>query len=57
MIAMQTVIVGSNDCDDNNSKRNPSINETLDGIDNNCNELVDETFYSTDADGDDLLGL
>ena len=43
------------DCDDNNSLRNPSINETLDGVDNNCNQLIDETFYSTDADGDDLL--
>ena len=43
------------DCDDDDPLRNPSIIESLDGIDNNCNNLIDESFYSTDADNDSLL--
>lgn len=31
------------DCDDNDTNRNPRVNEIcLDGIDNNCNDLIDE---------------
>ena len=43
------------DCDDEDPLRNPSIIESLDGIDNNCNNLIDEAFFSTDADNDSLL--
>ncbi|MDG1480759.1 MAG: putative metal-binding motif-containing protein, partial [Myxococcota bacterium] len=44
------------DCDDENSVVNPSASEICDGVDNNCDGVVDEevttTFYAdTDADG------
>jgi hypothetical protein len=29
--------------------------EQLDGVDNNCNQLIDEAFFSTDSDADGLL--
>lgn len=32
------------DCDDSNVNANPSLSETLDGVDNNCNTYVDEGF-------------
>ena len=43
------------DCDDNNGSVNPSVVETCDGIDNNCNGDIDEgvsEVYYPDADGD-----
>jgi len=43
------------DCDDEDPLRNPSIVESLDGIDNNCNNLIDELFFSSDSDNDSLL--
>jgi subtilisin-like proprotein convertase family protein len=48
-------VVGG-DCDDNNADTNPGADEWLNGIDDNCNGLVDElvvgtTFYQ-DSDGD-----
>ena len=43
------------DCNDNNSSVNPNAQEICDGVDNNCDEQIDEglktTFYE-DADGD-----
>jgi subtilisin-like proprotein convertase family protein len=45
------------DCDDTNASLNPSIAESLDGIDNNCNEQIDEDFIGTDADLDGLLDM
>jgi hypothetical protein len=44
------------DCDDNDALINPAADETCDGIDNNCDEQVDEgvttTFYAdSDEDG------
>ena len=44
------------DCDDNNADINPNIAETCDGIDNNCNDLVDDGLpvfqFFLDSDGD-----
>lgn len=48
------------DCDDSNPDINPSVQESCDGIDNNCNNLVDDAdgnlrnpnIYYVDADGD-----
>ena len=45
------------DCDDTNASLNPSIAEVLDGLDNNCNEEIDEDFIGTDADLDGLLDM
>lgn len=49
------VTVGG-DCNDNNSQINPSATEICDGIDNDCDGVVDDglTFvtYFADADGD-----
>ena len=45
------------DCDDTNSGINPAAIEVYDGIDNNCNNLVDEGFtpvnwyFDNDSDG------
>ena len=43
------------DCDDNNALIYPSADEICDGIDNNCNDIIDEdvmTTYYQDLDGD-----
>lgn len=46
----------SRDCDDTNPNVNPSAPERCDGLDNNCNNSVDEGLptvtYYRDADGD-----
>ncbi|MEZ5043818.1 MAG: M12 family metallo-peptidase [Saprospiraceae bacterium] len=44
------------DCDDNNSHLNPGVREVCDGIDNNCDGVIDDgfdrQFYYEDLDGD-----
>ncbi|MBI4411530.1 MAG: FG-GAP repeat protein, partial [Deltaproteobacteria bacterium] len=40
------------DCDDADSALNPGATETEDGIDNDCDEIVDNHLSSTDDDGD-----
>ncbi|MFT6017305.1 MAG: hypothetical protein ACI9CQ_000078 [Saprospiraceae bacterium] len=49
-------VSNSTDCDDTNNMLNPSITETCDGIDNNCDGQTDEGFtqvtYYQDLDGD-----
>ena len=45
------------DCDDNNSAINPDVVESLDGIDNNCRDGIDEDFIGQDSDSDGLLDL
>ncbi len=37
----------SGDCDDENASINPNMNEICDGIDNNCDGLIDEGFISS----------
>jgi len=40
------------DCDDKNPSLNPAAEEIGDGIDNNCNDQIDEGTYAYDDDGD-----
>jgi hypothetical protein len=49
--------LADDDCDDNNAQINPSMPELCDGLDNDCNELVDDSpveglWVFEDADGD-----
>ena len=50
-------VADNTDCDDNDPNINPNATETCDGIDNNCNNQIDEgallTFYA-DVDGDNF---
>ena len=45
------------DCDDNDSDRSPGLTEWLNGIDDDCDENVDEDFLTTDADRDGLIDI
>ncbi|MFT6706851.1 MAG: cephalosporin-C deacetylase-like acetyl esterase [Flavobacteriales bacterium] len=49
-------IADDTDCDDNNVNVNPDAIEICDGLDNNCNGIIDDnvvyTDYYPDADGD-----
>ena len=45
------------DCNDSNPEINPDVLESLDGIDNNCRDGIDEDFIGQDSDSDGLLDL
>ena len=45
------------DCDDNDSDRSPGLSEWLNGIDDDCDEEVDEDYLTTDADRDGLIDV
>ena len=45
------------DCDDNDSDRSPGLAEWLNGIDDDCDEDIDEDFQTTDADRDGLIDV
>ena len=45
------------DCNDSDASINPDIVESLDGIDNNCNDEIDEDFIGQDSDSDGLFDL
>ena len=45
------------DCNDSDPAINPDITESLDGIDNNCNDEIDEDFIGQDSDSDGLFDL
>jgi subtilisin-like proprotein convertase family protein len=42
------------DCDDENVYRSPGLTEILDGVDNDCDEEIDEDFIDLDSDNDGL---
>lgn len=42
---------GGDDCDDNNKSIHPGAIEVIDGVDNNCNGLIDEVISDEDGDG------
>lgn len=53
-------VATSNDCDDANASRNPGRAEVCDGLDNNCDSLVDNgvgTTFFYDTDGDTWGGV
>jgi len=43
------------DCNDTNEFINPSMNELLNGFDDNCNEQIDEGYNNSDSDLDGLI--
>ena len=45
------------DCNDSDPSINPDVEESLDGIDNNCRNGIDEDFIGKDSDSDGLLDL
>lgn len=45
------------DCNDTDPSINPDAEESLDGIDNNCRDGIDEDFIGLDSDSDGLLDL
>jgi hypothetical protein len=47
----------SGDCDDTSSAVSPAMSEVMDGIDNNCNGIVDEGTAAYDDDGDGYTEL
>jgi Concanavalin A-like lectin/glucanases superfamily/Secretion system C-terminal sorting domain/Putative metal-binding motif/Fibronectin type III domain len=51
----QGYVTNNTDCDDTRANVNPNVNEICDGLDNDCNGIIDEgvksTFYA-DSDGD-----
>ncbi len=50
-----TLVTDATDCDDTSAQVNPGADEVCDGVDNDCDALVDEGVRSTfylDADGD-----
>jgi hypothetical protein len=54
-------VAAGDDCDDDSSAQHPGLTETCDGLDNDCNDSVDEgvllTFYpDADVDGHGILG-
>ena len=45
------------DCNDTDPSINPDMIESLDGIDNNCRDGIDEDFIGLDSDSDGLMDL
>lgn len=45
------------DCDDKNPAVHPNHAELCDGLDNNCNQLIDELFIETAELGPDKGGV
>ena len=45
------------DCNDTNSQISPGANELLNGVDDDCDTVVDEDFIGLDSDNDGLLDL
>ncbi|MFM1804164.1 MAG: hypothetical protein RL136_1043, partial [Planctomycetota bacterium] len=53
--AVEGKVTNNTDCDDTNAAVNPGVTEVCDGIDNDCNDGIDEGLlitYYTDFDGD-----
>ncbi|MDZ4702367.1 MAG: MopE-related protein, partial [Saprospiraceae bacterium] len=53
--AASELIASIGDCNDSNAAINPAAVETCDGVDNNCNGMIDDgvqTTYYRDMDGD-----
>ena len=54
---LEGYVVGGNDCDDDNDTVFPAAEELCDGLDNDCDETIDEDvgdLFYIDADGDGI---
>jgi len=54
-VPMSNFVLDNSDCDDSNADVNPEAEEICDGLDNNCDGIIDEGFvtsYYLDYDGD-----
>ena len=44
-------VLDNTDCDDSNAAINPVATEVFDGVDNDCDGVIDEGFNDADGDG------
>ena len=51
MITQSGYVVNNTDCNDSNAAVYPGAAEICNGVDDNCNGLVDEGFADFDGDG------
>lgn len=60
-LAPKGAVTNNKDCNDNNKNIKPGVQDVCDGVDNNCNTVIDENAtkatYYFDSDGDGYGGV